>query len=145
MFDMLYNQPTSKSMNYLVLIFTHYEWLECWQIVRKARGSVPGRVIQKAQKMELDAALLNTQHYKIQIKSKWSNPGKGYHCPLHFIEVDIEKEAFGLTSTKASQHLFMSCLFCFVLRHINLIGHLMPNQVKENKSGKEIQRRGLRN
>ena len=33
---------------------------------------------------------------------------------------------------------------CFVLRHINLIGHLMPNQVKENKSEKKIQRSGLR-
>ncbi len=32
------------------------------------------------------------------------------------------------------------CLFClfFVLRHINLIGHLMPNQVKENKSEKKF-------
>ena len=27
---------------------------------------------------------------------------------------------------------------CFVLRHINLIGHLMPNQVKENKSEKKF-------
>ena len=28
--------------------------------------------------------------------------------------------------------------FCFVLWHINLIGHLMPNQVKENKSEKKF-------
>ena len=35
------------------------------------RGSIPGHVISKTQKMVLDAALLNTQHYK------WSNPGKG--------------------------------------------------------------------
>ena len=27
--------------------------------------------------MVLDAILLNTQHYKVQIKCKWSNPGKG--------------------------------------------------------------------
>ena len=27
---------------------------------------------------------------------------------------------------------------CFVLRHINLIGHLMPNQVKENESEKKF-------
>ena len=36
-------------------------------------GSIPGRVIQKTQKkkkMVLDAALLNTQHYKIRIKGK---------------------------------------------------------------------------
>ena len=29
-------------------------------------------------------------------------------------------------------------LFCFVLRHINLISHLIPNQVKENKSEKKF-------
>ena len=34
------------------------------------RGLIPGQVIQKIQKMELDAALLNTQHYKIRIKGK---------------------------------------------------------------------------
>ena len=33
-------------------------------------GSVPGRVIPKTQKMVLDAALLNDQHYKVQIKGK---------------------------------------------------------------------------
>ena len=30
---------------------------------------------QIPQKIILDATLLNTQHYKIQIKDKWSNPG----------------------------------------------------------------------
>ena len=34
------------------------------------RGSIPGRVIPKTQKMVLDAALLNTQHYKVWIKGK---------------------------------------------------------------------------
>ena len=34
------------------------------------RGSILGRVIPKTQKMVLDAAVLNTQHYKIQIKGK---------------------------------------------------------------------------
>ena len=29
------------------------------------RGSIPGRVIPKTQKMVLDASLLNTQHYKV--------------------------------------------------------------------------------
>ena len=43
------------------------------------RGSIPGRVILKTQKLVLDVALLNTQHYKVRIKSKmeqfreWSN------------------------------------------------------------------------
>ena len=34
------------------------------------RGSIPGRVISKTQKMVLDASLLNTQYYKVQIKGK---------------------------------------------------------------------------
>ena len=33
-------------------------------------GSIPGRVITKTQKMVLDAALLNTHHYKVRIKGK---------------------------------------------------------------------------
>ncbi len=33
-------------------------------------SSIPGRVIPKTQKMVLDAALLNTQHYKVRIKGK---------------------------------------------------------------------------
>ena len=32
--------------------------------------SIPGQVIPKTQKMVLDATLLNTQHYKVQIKGK---------------------------------------------------------------------------
>ena len=34
------------------------------------QGSIQGRVIPKTQKMVLGAALLNTQHYKVRIKSK---------------------------------------------------------------------------
>ena len=44
------------------------------------RDSIQGRVIPKTQKMVLDAALLNTQHYKVKTKGKvelWSNPGNG--------------------------------------------------------------------
>ena len=33
-------------------------------------GSISGRVIPKTQKMVLDAALLNTQYYKLRIKGK---------------------------------------------------------------------------
>ena len=34
------------------------------------RGSMPGWVIPKIQKMVLGASLLNTQHYKVKIKGK---------------------------------------------------------------------------
>ena len=34
------------------------------------RGSIPDRVIPMTQKMVLDAALLNTQHYNVRIKGE---------------------------------------------------------------------------
>ena len=34
------------------------------------RGSIPGRLIPKSQKMLFDSSLLNTQHYKVSIKDK---------------------------------------------------------------------------
>ena len=34
------------------------------------RGSIPGRVIPKNQKMIRETALLSTQHYKVRIKGK---------------------------------------------------------------------------
>ena len=40
-------------------------------------GSIPGCFIPKTFKMVLDAFLLNIQHHKVNIKGKWSNPGKG--------------------------------------------------------------------
>ena len=40
-------------------------------------GSIPCRVIPKTYKMVLDTSLLNTQHYKVLSRIKWSNPEKG--------------------------------------------------------------------
>ena len=34
------------------------------------RGSIPGRVLPKTQKMLFDTPLFNIQHYKVRIKSK---------------------------------------------------------------------------
>ena len=53
--------------------------------------------------MVLNASLLNIQHYKVRIKSKWNNPGKEVAPPLHLDEVAIKKEAFGLPSTTVGQ------------------------------------------
>ena len=39
-------------------------------------GSIPGRVIQKTQKMVLDTSLLTTQHYKVGIKVSRAIQGK---------------------------------------------------------------------
>ena len=57
------------------------------------RGSIPGWVIPKTQKMVLDAALLNAQHYKVKIKVKWSNPGNRVEPPLQLGVIAIEKGA----------------------------------------------------
>ena len=48
-------------------------------MVRENRRSIAGRVIPKTQRMVLDAAFLNTQHFKVRIKGrveqsrKWSS------------------------------------------------------------------------
>ena len=49
-------------------------------------GAIPGRVLPKTQKMLLDASLLNTQHYKVRIKSKSRNQVKGV-CALPYTSV----------------------------------------------------------
>ena len=76
-------------------------------------GSIPGRVIPKTLKMELDTTLLNTQHYKVRFKGKveqsweWSSAP-----PLHLGVVAIEKGAFGSPSTMvANLTLFCSIFF----------------------------------
>ena len=58
------------------------------------RGSIPGQVIPKTQKKKivLDASLLNTQHYKVRIKSK-EEQSREWSCtlPLYLGVVAIEK------------------------------------------------------
>ena len=48
----------------------------------------------------------------------------------------LPKDSADEQGVAQGQFLRWFCLFCF--RHINLIGHLMPNQVKENKSEKKF-------
>ena len=50
------------------------------------RVSILGRVLPKTKKkMVLDTSLFNIQHYKVRIKSKWNNPGKGVALsPTHW-------------------------------------------------------------
>ena len=71
-------------------------------------GSIPGRVIPKTLKMELDTTLLNTQHYKVRFKGKveqsreWSSAP-----PLHLGVVAIEKGAFGSPSTMVANFTYL--------------------------------------
>ena len=64
-------------------------------------GSIPGRVIPKTRQMVLDATLLNTHYYKVQIKVKWSNPGNGVVPSLHLSVVAIERS---LANTHTHTH-----------------------------------------
>ena len=70
-------------------------------------GSILGQVIPKTQKMEVDASLLNTQHYKVLIKDKWSSPGKGVAPSTVFQWSSFWKGAFRLPSTMVSQFIYL--------------------------------------
>ena len=59
---------------------------------RGDRGSIRGQVIQMTQKMVLDAALLNTQNYKVRIKGKVEQSREWSSTLLS--AVTIEKGAF---------------------------------------------------
>ena len=69
------------------------------------RGSFPGRLIPKTQKMVLGTLLLNTQHYKVRIKGK-AIKGKEQRLPLHLDVVAIEKEPFGSPSTTVTKFTY---------------------------------------
>ena len=72
-------------------------------------GSIPGRVIPKTLKMELDTTLLSTQHYKVRFKGKveqsweWSSA-----LPLHLGVVAIEKGASGSPSTMVANFTLLT-------------------------------------
>ena len=66
------------------------------------RGSIPGQVISKTQKMVLDATLLNTQHYKVWIKGKVEQSRERSSSCV----VVIEKGAFGPPSTMVTNFIF---------------------------------------
>ena len=55
---------------YYIIIDIDIHWLMSRVFAKDPgdRGSIPGQVIPTIQKMLLDAAFLNTQHYKVRIK-----------------------------------------------------------------------------
>ena len=68
-----------------------------WVFANETR--VKSEVTPKTQKMVLDAALLNTQRYKVRIKSKVEQ-SKKWSCALGVVA--IEKGALGSPSTKVT-------------------------------------------
>ena len=72
------------------------------------RGSIPGRVIPKIQKMVLDASLPNTQHYKVCVKGKVEQSREMSNALLlHLGIVAIEKRAFGSPSTMVANFTYL--------------------------------------
>ena len=71
------------------------------------RGSIPGRVIPKTQKMVLDAGLLNTQHYKVRIKGKVEQ-SREWSSALLYISVWqlLKKKPLGHPQLKSPTLLF---------------------------------------
>ena len=57
--------------------------------------------------MVLDAALFNTQHYKVSIKGKVEQSKKKYCPPRHLGVVANEKGTFGLPLTRISNFTYM--------------------------------------
>ena len=72
------------------------------------RGSIPGRVKPKTQKMLRDTASLNNLHYKVRIKGKVERP------TLHLVVEAIEKRGFGSLATKIANFNFY--LLTYIIR-----------------------------
>ena len=85
-------------------------------------GSIQHRVISKTQKMILDAASLNSQHYNVRIKSKVEPSREWSSTLLHLGVVAIEKGAFGSPLTKVANFTYLLALaYC----HSSLLDYLL--------------------
>ena len=80
--------------------------IECSPMVRKIGVQSQVESYQRLKKMVLDAALHNTQHYKVRIKDKVEQSMKRSSVLLYTTGVvAIEKGAFGSLSTKVANNL----------------------------------------
>ena len=71
------------------------------------RGSVPGQVIQKTQKVVLDSAWLNAQHYKVRIKGKVEQSWEwSIALPYTFGVVSIQKGTLEPPLTKVANFTY---------------------------------------
>ena len=82
----------------MIIIISLVQWIEC---------SIPGRLIPKILKMVLDASLLNTEQYKVRIKSKVEQSRERSSA---LGGVAIEKGAFWSLSTTVANFTIMSYL-----------------------------------
>ena len=76
------------------------------------RGSIPGKVILNTQKIVIDAALLNTQLYKVMTKGKVKQHREwGSALLLHLSIVAIEKGAFRSPSTEVANFTYLISIY----------------------------------
>ena len=95
------------------------------------QGSIPGQIIPKTKKIVLDATLFSTQHYKVRIKGKWSNPGNGVAPSLHHSVVAIEREPSGCPQLRLPTLLIWYQVFYLIqtiCKLINLTHRWNPNE-----------------
>ena len=81
---------------------------------RGDRSSIPGRVISKTQKMVLDAALHNIQHYKIRIKVKVEQSRERSSALPIYLGV-VEKGTFASPSNKVV-NFFTICIYIVIIK-----------------------------
>ena len=75
-------------------------------------GSIPAHIIPKIFKMVLDASLLNTQQYKVRIKSKVEQPReRSSALPLHLGVVAIKKGALRSPSTTVANFTYLTIVY----------------------------------
>ena len=78
---------------------------------------------QRLKKMVLDTSLLNTQHYKVRIKSKLEQSPytSVYRPPLHLGVVAIEKGTFGPPSTMVANLYIYIYIYIYILALIEIV------------------------
>ena len=89
------------------------------------QGSIPDRVIPKTQKMVLDASLLNTQHYKVRSRVKWSNPGKGVApSPTPWCSSYRKGSLQGTLDYGRQLYLLLIYIYIYIYTHIYIHIHI---------------------
>ena len=89
-------------------------------------GFSPRSIHTKDFKIVLDASLLNTQHYKLRIKGKWSNPGESVapfptpKCSSNlkkslWVALDFDRLTFFLITKYIYIHAYVSVFMCVYL------------------------------
>ena len=89
-------------------------------MARETGSSIPGWVVLKTQKMVLDTALLNTQHYKVRIKDKveqsreWSS-ALSYTSLWYLLKRELQ-----VTLNYGCQLYLHAYIYIYIHTHVNI-------------------------